>query len=224
MVIALKTKKREVSQKVWIKDLISGAFTGSVGWSSAYVELAGQKISRVNILATVAARFMSEDGNYGNITLDDGTETIRSKAFGPDVVKLSRAHVGAIVRFVGKIKEYNSERYMKPEIVHVLDDPNWLIVHKLEMGVPASGMPAPGEMKPTVSEEVAVQQIKAEDMGQQAKFVELVRSMDDGSGADMDALVAKSGLEAEDAKNIIVGLLSAGELFEPRKGKLKVLD
>ncbi len=221
---ALKAKKREISQKVWIADLIKGNFSPAEGWNPGFVIIGEKKVSRANILATVAGKFTSDDGNYAAITLDDGTETIRSKAFGPDAVKFHKLRVGSIVRFVGKIKEYNGERYLKPEIAHEISDPNWLIAHKLEMGVPEGGMPAPEEVKPTVSEEVAVQQIKVEDMGQQAKILKLIRDLDSGEGAPLETVMEKSGFEAEEAQNIIIGLLKAGEVYEPRKGKLKVLD
>jgi DNA replicative helicase MCM subunit Mcm2 (Cdc46/Mcm family) len=40
----------------------------------------------------------------------------------------------------------------------------------------------------------------------------------------MTEVISKSKLEEEDAKNIIIGLLKSGDIYEPRKGKLKVLD
>ncbi len=221
---AIKAKKREVSQKVWIKDLIAGAFTPAEGWNPGFVIIDNKKVSRANMLATVAGKFTSDDGNYAAVTLDDGTETIRSKAFGPDVTKFLKLRVGSIVRFIGKIKEFNGERYLKPEIAHELSDPNWIIVHKLELGTPTTGLPSHEEVKPTVSEEVAVQQIKEEDLGQQAKVLKLIRDMDSGEGAPLDTVIEKSGFESEEAKNIIIGLLKAGEVYEPRKEKLKVLD
>lgn len=224
MAIALKAKKREVSQKAWVVDLINGQFTAAQGWNPGFVEFNGKKIARTNILATVVGKFTSEDGNYAAITLDDGTETIRSKGFGPDAVKFANTKVGSIVRFIGKIKEYNGERYLKPEIVHAVGDPNWLAVHKLELSAPATAPPAPEETKPAVSEHVAESAIKEDDLGAQAKILGFIRTLDSGQGAAMDDVLGKSGMEAEDAKNIIIGLLKAGEVYEPRRGVLKVLD
>ncbi len=222
--VVLKTKKRETSQKAWIVDLINGEFTAAEGWNPGNVIVAGKKVSRANILATVVARFASEDGNYASITLDDGTETIRSKAFGPDVARFASVRPGNLVRFIGKIKEYNGERYLKPEVVHHVNDPNWIIVQKLELSPPIAEPPAPEETRSSVSEQAAESAIKQEDLGVQAKILGVIRSLDSGQGAELDDVLAKSGMEAEEAKNIVVGLLKAGEVYEPRKGKLKVLD
>lgn len=222
--VQLISKKRAPAQKVWIADFINGNFFAAEGWNPSYVLVNDKKISRANILATVVMKFTSEDGNYAALTLDDGTETIRSKAFGPDTVKFSNVKISSIVRFIGKIKEYNQERYLKPEIVREVSDPNWLIVHKLELGEPATSVPSPEETKPTISENVAETTLKEDDLSVQAKILNLIRTLDSGAGAELDAVIERSQIEIEEAKNIIVGLLKAGEVYEPRKGKLKVLD
>lgn len=224
MVIKLATRKRVVSQKLWLSDAINSPFTKGEGFNPSYIVCGDKKISRAHILATVVGKFTSEDGNYAAITLDDGTETIRSKAFGPDVAKLKKVRIGDIVRFIGKIKEYNDERYLSPEAVRVVDDPNWLIVHKLELGTPTMGILAPEELKPEVPEPVAEETIKNEDISIQKNILEIIKSTDAGQGADMDEIASKAGLPADEVKNIIIGLLKSGDVYEPRKGKIKVLE
>ena len=81
--------QRQVAHKVWIKNIINSNYVKQEGWKPNYVEFGGKQVSRVNLLATAVSRFLSDDGNYGALTLDDGTETIRVKAFGPDVSKIS---------------------------------------------------------------------------------------------------------------------------------------
>ncbi len=225
MVIKLKTKKRVASRKIWIKDIIDSKFVKSPGgWEPSYIEVDGEKISRVNVVATVVSKFLSEDGNYGSVTLDDGTETIRVKAFGPDVVKLKNIMYGSIVRFIGKAKEYNEETYLSPEIVRALEDQNWLVVHKLEVGQPKTGAPKPEDVKPDMDEEVAIETIKNEDISVQKKVLDIIRSLDAGGGAEVNGVVERSKLGTEDAMNIIVGLLKVGDVYEPVKGRLKALD
>lgn len=223
MAIKLVTRKRITSQKVWIADLLSGNYTKSEGWEPGYVEFGGKKISRAHILATVVAKFTSEDGNYAAVTLDDGTETIRSKAFGPDVSKLRKVRIGDIVRFIGKIKEYNDERYLTPEAARVIEDPNWLVVHKLELGQP-SAENTESKAKPEIPESVAEEKIKSEDTSIQKNIMELIKTSDEGQGAEIDLITEKSGLPADEVKNIIIGLLKSGDVYEPRKGKIKVLE
>jgi hypothetical protein len=224
MITKLKAKKRLPAQKIWIKDILTSNYVKGQGWDPSYIEFNGAKISRAHIIATVVAKFLSEDGNYATITLDDGTETIRCKAFGPDVIKIRNTHISSLVRFIGKIKEYNAERYVSPEIARNLDDPNWMILHKLELGMPAMGAPAQEEVKPLIAEEIAVEIIKEEDFSVQKQMLDNIRNSDTGQGADMAEVISKSKIEEEEARNIIIGLLKSGDIYEPRKGHLKVLD
>lgn len=222
--VKLLSKKRVVSKKIWIKDLYGGEFIKGEGWNPSYIDINGKQISRVNIIATIVSKFISEDGNYGAITLDDGTETIRVKAFGPDVIKLKAVKIGDVVRFIGKIKKYEEEIYLSPEIIRALENPNWIILHKLELGVPASGIPEPEEVKPSVPEEIAEEVIKEEDLSMQNKILNLIKELDAGEGADINEIIEKSGIDIAEAKGIIVGLLKSGDIYEPKKGKLKVLE
>lgn len=215
--------QRSTAYKVWISDIVGSNYIKQEGFNPNYVELDGKQVSRVNLIATVVGKFMSDDGNYGALTLDDGTETIRIKAFGPDVSRIKNAEIGRLVRAVGKIKEYNEERYLAPDFVTQIDDPNWLIVQKLELGEPkeraAQEAPAVDEpIKTGVEEET--ESVSYNDI---PNFIELIAKLDSGDGADMDAVITESKLDTDDAKNVIVGLLKDGEIYEPRKGKLKVL-
>jgi RPA family protein len=219
----MQLKKREVAKRAWICNLMKGKYTKSEGWTPSFVEFEGEKYSRVAVLGSVVARFMSEDGNYGALTIDDGTETIRVKAFGPDVQKLSNVPVGTLVRCFGKIRQWSEEIYLAPEIVRALEDPNWLIVHKLQLGSPA-GAVAAEESKPQVSEQVAVEQLKSDAVDIQKKVFSLIKELDTGLGADAEAVIIKSGLSEEEAKNILYGLLKSGDIYEPKKGRLKILD
>jgi len=202
---------------------MKGNYTKSEGWTPSFVEFEGEKYSRVAVVGSVVSKFASEDGNYAAVTIDDGTETIRIKAFGPDVQKLSTVSVGTLVRCFGKVRQWSEEIYLAPEIVRVLDDPNWLLVHKLQLGRPAAAVKAE-ESKPQVSEQTAIEQLKSDAADMQKKVLSLIKELDSGMGADMDDVAEKSGLSGEEARNILYGLLKAGDIYEPKKGKLKVLD
>ena len=52
----------------------------------------------------------------------------------------------------------------------------------------------------------------------------IIKDLDTGDGADLKKVIEKSGLDEEEAKNIIAGVLKSGDVFEPRKGFLKPLD
>jgi len=225
--------KRHVAYKVWINSIVNGDFVKQEGWDPNYIELDGKQISRVNIMATVVGKFLSEDGNYGAITLDDGSDTIRCKAFGPDVIKLKDVEIGSIVRFIGKVREYNEEIHLSPEVVRKIDDANWVLAWNLELGKPLEnkkieekkltkpiGKETQKEEKET--EEAEVMTISSENFS--SKILDIIKNLDGKDGADIMEVIKQSKLEEDEAKNIIAGLLKAGDIFEPKKGLLKPLD
>ncbi len=220
--VTLQTKKRLPSKGIWINDIITREVIKGSGWDPSYIVVDGQHVSRVNLVATVVSKFVSEDGNYGSITLDDGSETIRVKAFGPDVIKIENTAVGKLIRFGGKIKEYNEEIYLAPEIIRNLEDPNWVVVHKLLLGKPKSEVKQ--EIKIEISQDKAEEEIKRADKNIYKTVLDIIRSLSGNDGAVFEEVISKSGLDEEEGKNVIIGLLKSGDIYEPKKGKLKVLD
>ena len=217
-----KDIQRQVAYKLWINDIITSDYIKQEGWNPNYIEFKDKKVSRVNLVATVVSKYLSENGNYGAVTLDDGTETIRVKAFGPEVSKVADIKVGDIVQFIGKIKEYQEEKYLTSEVLRRVDDPNWILVRKIELKKPKislSSIP-----KPKVPEKVAERKLQEDDESISKNISDLIRKLDAGEGAQVEEVMEKSGMEPDDAKNIIIGLLKAGDVYEPKKGKLKLLD
>tara|TARA_Y100000310_G_C20646160_1_gene796707 strand:+ start:140 stop:808 length:669 start_codon:yes stop_codon:yes gene_type:complete len=219
------TVERQVAYKVWLASLHSSEYVKQEGWDPNYVVLGGKQVSRVHVVATVVSKFVADDGNYGALTIDDGSETIRVKAFGPDVKRVENAKVGELVRFVGKVKEYNEEVYLSPEIVKPLNSPNWLIAHQLELGE----MPAreSTDTSSTKQESLATDAIKEEktvvDESVNTKILALIKELDIGDGAASDDVVKNLGVSLEEAKPKIAELLASGEIYEPKKGMLKLL-
>jgi len=201
--------KRHIAHKLWIKDLLANKYVKQEGWDPNYVEINGERVSRVNLLATAVDKFLSDDGNYGALTLDDGTETIRAKAFGRDVAKIKHIEIGQLLRFIGKPKKYDEEVYLTPEVVRAEEDPNWILVRKLELEKPKAG---------------EIKKKEVEEKSPNVRLIELIKSEDKGEGADIKTVINKSGMDEADAQNLIAGLLKAGDLFEPTKGKIKLLE
>lgn len=257
----MRTLTRQIANKLWISDVTTSNYVKQEGWNPNYVELDSKKVSRVNVVATVVSKFVSEDGNFGSLTLDDGTDTIRVKGFGPDVPKIADTNIGAIVRFIGKVKEYNEEIYFSPEIIRELEDPNWIIVRKLELPEPKE-IPKDEETSEKLKEEPKKEveekkeiskeesnpkkekekevpkkgkkedskdkkEIKDEDteeVDMNSNIIDTIKELDEGDGADMKKVLSKSGLDSDEGKKFLFGLLKRGEVYEPKKGKLKVLD
>jgi RPA family protein len=265
----MATIERSIAYKVEVSSIINSNYIKQEGFNPNYIEFNGKHVSRVNLIATIVAKFMSDDGNYGAITIDDGTETIRIKAFGPEVIKIKDIEIGQLIRVVAKVKDYKDERFLAADFVKPIDDPNWLLVHQLEIekidpnavasiSQETTTMPTP-QNKPTIqiSEEKvgqtptqtndstndksehrteqssarpsessnslgssAVSSDKSEDI---PNFIEIISKVDSGDGAEIDKVITESKLSEEEAKGFIVNLLKDGEIYEPKKGILKVL-
>lgn len=213
--------QRQVAYKVWIKQINGGTFAKPGGFNPSYVTIDEKNVSRVNILATVVGKFVSEDGNYGAFTLDDGSDTIRAKAFGPEVRFIKKAQSGDIIRLVGKVKEYNEEKYLAPEVVRIIKDPNWITVWQLELG---KVEPARTEEKEEGVKQETLPAPVVEKVNNSAKITAIIRELSGETGALMSKVIEQSGLGEEEAKNVIGELLANGDVFEPKKGRLKVLD
>ena len=126
-------KKRIHSVKTRIKDITGGRYVAQEGFNPNYVLTKyGLRLSRVRILATVVDKFISEGGKFASVTLDDGTDTIRVKVFNA-VSMYDNIGVGSEVDVIARVKEYQGEIYLAPEIINVADDCNMQLLRELEL-------------------------------------------------------------------------------------------
>lgn len=244
--------KRLVAYKVTIADVVDGEYKAQEGFNPSRVETSwGLGISRVHILATVVNHYKSEDSKYAFITLDDGTGIVRSKAFQQDTKFLEKIKKGDIVDVIGRIREYNDERYIVPEVVRVVDDYNMITLRKLETTVfknkflKKEGAPTkqkeeksePEKKKKDVKKAPEKQETKLEKKKDPAKetkkplddkeirerVVKTIEVLDDGEGVDYTDILKNVDLEDNLIEKAIDELLSEGSCYEPRAGKIKVL-
>ena len=235
--------------KARIADITSGKYAVMPGFESNYVLTRnGMRLSRVRILATVVDKFLSESGRYAAVTLDDGTDTIRAKAFNA-VSVFDPISAGDIIDFVGKLREYQGELYLIPEIIRRIDDPNYELLRELEIRKSSSdwsrkrdtvfsyqkNVSDMAELKKMLEERFsispmdveAILQTEQEEQPEQIEakdtVLRLIAELDKGSGCDYSELMQKSGLEESALDAIINELLEDGMCFEPRPGKIKKL-
>ncbi len=152
--------QRMTARKVRVSELMNGKWVKREGMEPSFVitEL-GEKVSRARLLGTVFGVFLSEDGNFGSITLDDGTDTIRAKTF-KTVKPLSDLKPGDLVEVVGKVREYNQEIYIIPEIITPVTDPNMELLRRIEL------VKKSGDLKSGPPEATPEEQSEAVSFGQ----------------------------------------------------------
>jgi len=229
--------------KVRISEITNGKFhAGSrEDMTPSYViSNSGEKLARVNVLGTVTAKFVSDNGNYASVTIDDGSGAVQARAFGEDVRMMQPAKPGQAVIVIGKVKEYNDEVYINAESVREAQA-NYENLRKAELldrliertAFVEEIRNASGEMDEMELAEYAQklgldsEQLQAilerKEVDYKPKMLELIESMDEGEGVEIAKLFELSKLPEHVIERAIDGLLTDGEIYEPVVGKLKAI-
>ena len=208
--IELFTKK-PVAYKLWIRDLVNGR----INEGERCVEVRDLKVKKARILGSVIRKYESEDGRYAFIVLDDGSSSIRIKAFRESVPELKKVKVGDILDVIGRVRFRDSEIYLVPEIITKIRDPNWEIVRRLEL-LRLDKLRRKGHGGVEILEEVV------EDV--YTKVIKGIRELDSGEGVEVEELSKKLKLSKEECEKIIKELLVRGEIYEPKPRKYKILE
>jgi len=227
------TQTRNTAYKLWISDLHNGIYVKKEGqWESNYIKINDLEVSRVNIIATIVQKYESEENNYCSLIIDDSSDTIRVKAWGEDIKLISKFNVGDIIKIVGKPKEYNNEIYLTPELVKLIDDPNWILVRKLEL-IKIYGKPGNIEIKSNneiESENVEsdhkfiVQEEKLGSSDKRQDILSLIEKLDSEEGVDESKIFMESDYNEDEVKEVLQELLKEGEIYELKPGRIKLLQ
>ncbi|MCK5233279.1 MAG: OB-fold nucleic acid binding domain-containing protein [Candidatus Aenigmarchaeota archaeon] len=237
--------KRIPIQRCRVCDVLS-ASPASDGNGNFFESPLSDRLSRVHLFGIVREVFASEDNKYAFITIDDTTGIIRCKAFGNTEV-VTDIKAGHMVDVIGRIREYNDEVYIMPEIVRVQSDPNietlrWVEILNVlkEKGIDtkaAAPSVSPVKVKetavtekhdasseqPAPTEKVQKKDEPSDSSDARAKILEIIRTENKGDGADYPSIVSLSGFESGAVDTVLSELLSEGTCYEPRPGKIKVL-
>ena len=203
--------ERQTASIVQIKDILHSTYVKeSSELTPNYILVGSKRISRVNLMAVVVDT--SDMQSYKSITLDDGTGTITVRTF-EDTKILDKVHIGDSILIIAKPREFNSEKYLIQEIIKKILNHKWIEVRKRELALPRH-VPPDEVIAETVQE--AVELLPAE------KIIHAIRASDPGDGADVEKVIAQA--HVTDAEKIVHTLLSQGDVFEVKPGKLKVLE
>ena len=237
--------KREPAIKLRIKDILTGKFFPAEKESmkpSYLLTTYGRKVSRVNILATITDKFINEDESYVSLTLDDGSGSIKAKAF-RDVVKLVKnLEIGDMAIVIGKIREWNEELYINIEVARRVEDPNYEIYRKLELIkeiLPYKRMVLElKNMREKMSEEEFIREAKkrfgleefvieillrseVEEKDYKAEVLKVLRELDRGEGVDVISLFEIIKIPAQTLDSILTELISEGKIEEIEAGRIR---
>ncbi len=206
--------ERQTAKRVRIVDLVSGEWVKKEGMEPSYVVTpSGDAVSRARITGTIVGKFTSEDGNFSSVTIDDSTATMRAKLW-REIELLNGAGVGDLVNLIGKVREYEGEIYIVPEVIRKIT-PDEESLMRLEILAKMKKVPVPAEKM--------VRKPKPEPSNEEGDLRKKVLSLIESSpdGVKYSDLMQQAG-GAEDAlEGIINELLGEGVCYEPVPGKIK---
>ncbi|MEM1535605.1 MAG: OB-fold nucleic acid binding domain-containing protein [Candidatus Pacearchaeota archaeon] len=190
-----------------------------------------KEISRVNVIATVVDKFVSDTKPYISITIDDNTGTIRVKAFADDVALLKDIQIGDTVLVVGLLRQFNNELYILPDLVKVLD-PKWLLARKLELMHEYGALyETMQKLQKLEEQELQLEQERIEEIFEEGagskslrdKLLDIIREAEAQQGISIEKIILMLKEDPEKINQEIRALLEEGSIFEPKPGFLRIL-
>jgi len=167
-----------------VDEIVTGKFVKKTGFESNYILTRfGRKISRARVMGVIVDIYKSADMKYAALTIDDSTNTLRAKAF-VNIIIFDNFKAGDLIDLVGKVREYNDEIYIIPEILRKVS-PNQEILRGLEL-----------------------KKIYIDQVSKIRKLRVLQKQSSDLS--ELKVLASKSGIGEE----IVEGILEADELIK----------
>ena len=242
--------KRLPAVKVNIGDIINSYFVKKEGMEPSYVLTEfGLKVAKAKVVGTVVDKFVSEDGNYSAITIDDETGSIRAKVFKEDVSILDDVDVGDFVVVVGKVRQYADETYIIPSFVRKLSNPNIALLHKLEVlktlkeqkklfelvNSQKDSFADLEELKSYMLKEYLIDEERLESILEllamsdkklekdyKPLIIEKIKELDKGKGVELSRLTEELDIPIEALSDAINELLDDGICYEPHPGLIKL--
>ncbi len=213
-------RQRNTAYKLWISQILSGGYISTE--DKNYLYLNGLQIFRVNIIGNIT--FLNSSEGYASALLDDGSGVIRLKTWQQGTQLLSSLNLGDLVIVIGRVKEYNGERYIAPDMVKKLDDPNWLLVRKLELLREYPISHKQDTEKPALFHEEKIEDSPLFRLtpSLRNKILEFIDSASDGAG--IDDITASLKIGKKEAEAAIYELIKEGAVYEYKPGRLKLLQ
>ena len=202
--------------------------------------------SRVHVLGFVVNTYMREDEKYGFLVIDDGTEEIRVKMFS-DAHVIRSISKGSLVDIAGRVREYEGERYIVPDKIKVVEDINILALRKLEIirlrekfkrikemikgmideekrnALEKEFLLTKNDIELLIREEEQKEQ--HQDLGVIKKeILDYLREKDKGEGVEYVEIIKVLSYPEDVVEKAIGELMAEGTCYEPKAGRMKILD
>ena len=224
-------QQRQTAYKLWIANILSSPYTKSAGeFSPNYITFNNIQITRVNLIGNVVETFTSEDKSHASVTIDDGSSTIRVKSFKDDIKIINELSLGDLIMVIGKIKEYNDEVYILPEIVKKLTNLIWGKVRRLELlkhvGEPPSVVIRPVRTEKPIEDAPVLPAVQIQTIPEPSSEIsqQILSSIGKSEdGISVDNILISLHLTREEVEKSILELLKNNDIYQNKPGHYKIL-
>ena len=216
--------RRQTAMKARIRHIREGRFIRREGWDPSYVlDLFGRHLVRINLMAALVSD-VTRDSVAAWFIIDDGSGQMQVRHF-ESQRPLPDLNTGDVILVIGRVRVYNDEFYIIPEIVKPFQNTDWLRLRNAEMDRLEKTLPTINLEEEMVKEEEnppEQEETSSEGETPSDRIYKLIKEKDGGEGVDVDDIITTSGFP--EAERIISNLLLEGEIFEIKPGRVKSLD
>ena len=198
-------------------DIVDGHLIKEEGEFGRWVLITtnNEKIYKIRINGTIVDKYYSaSDGtkkSFTTLTLDDGTATVRIKAWEETAEFLNSFILGNNVDLIGKSRLSDDEVYILPESVVIIEDPN------KELYLRAKKIKRYSKKSLIISKEE--QPVPEHNQEQKEKIWVMIA--DSEEGVELEEIIEKTKLDKKTVESIIHDLLNDGDIYEPSALKFK---
>lgn len=228
------------AEKISIQELEEGEYIEEKEQNPNYILVdETKKIFRINIIATLVHKELR--GSVTSILIDDGSGKIVLRLFEENKTAF-HLEVGDVVQVVGKIRIFNQEKYIFPEIIKKIN-PAWLKVRSLELQKSRKIVEEGKNIQkiehkknetkkeiissPKINQSVEIFEVVSEEIEENdpllpfEKLSKLIIELDKGEGAMIEEIIEKSPLDK--TEELIEKMLENGDIFQNVPGKVRLL-
>ena len=202
---------------LYITDMINGRVVkeGDEQYRWVLITANGEKIYKIRISGTIVNKYYSqgteEKKSFVSLTIDDGTDTVRIKAWEETADSLQSIIESDELEVIGRPRLGEDEIYLLPDNVIKIDNFNkelYIRTKKIKRYV-KKNLVIPSEEK--IEE--------ASNAAEKGIVWELIVSSEEG--IELDELIDQTKLDNSNIESIIHDLLNNGDIYEPRALKFK---
>ncbi|MFH0701907.1 MAG: OB-fold nucleic acid binding domain-containing protein [Candidatus Woesearchaeota archaeon] len=224
---------RQTAVKITLGEVAQGRYVQEEDALNYLLTFDQRQIYRLNVVGIIV--HLQKQGNITNLWLEDGTGKLIVRFFEENKI-LKELNPGDIVLVVGRLRQYNQEKYLSSEIVKKVDA-SWLKLRKEELKekfaliletkpleeVISAALPEVKPLSLPTEEEIIEEEVidDTKEILPTQKILLIIKEKDKGEGVLVEEILHCSFLN--DTEKLIEKMLEKGDIFQNLPGRVKVL-